>query len=39
MVAVAQQRDPGGDYRVIEDGDFSIASELRQRSGALCVYL
>jgi len=23
MIAVAQQRDPGGDYRVIEDGDFS----------------
>jgi len=23
MVAVARQRDPGGDYRVIEDGDFS----------------
>lgn len=23
MVALARQRDPGGDYRVIEDGDFS----------------
>lgn len=23
MVAVARDRDPGGDYRVIEDGDFS----------------
>lgn len=23
MVAVARHRDPGGDYRVIEDGDFS----------------
>lgn len=23
MVAVAHDRDPGGDYRVIEDGDFS----------------
>jgi len=23
MVAVARERDPGGDYRVIEDGDFS----------------
>ncbi len=28
MVAVARRRDPGGDYRVIEDGEFSSLSEL-----------
>ena len=37
MVAVARQRDPGGDYRVIEDGDFSSlpnsGSEPRLRLG------
>jgi ubiquinone/menaquinone biosynthesis C-methylase UbiE len=27
MVAIARQRDPQGDYRVIEDGDFSSLDE------------
>jgi SAM-dependent methyltransferase len=29
MVAIASERDPGGDYRVIEDGDFSTLEEER----------
>ena len=27
MVALAQRRDPGGDYRVIPDGDFGVLAE------------